>query len=97
MGAIHPHKHDPDEAEDSTSASEETDAIATAILQGMYFETPSYGVREIREHRYSPDARGWKAKQWNQDDREMFGIDCDMTILEVNPWPRASQDPPHLQ
>lgn len=76
----HMHTQDGESHIENTAA--ELTAITMAIIQGFYFETPSYGVSEVQEHHYAPDAHGWDSSKYTPIDKIRFGIDCDMDIPE---------------
>lgn len=77
------HMHSPQgEPQQLSITSKELEAIAMAVIQGIYFETPSYGVGEVYEHEYSPDAHGWDSSKFTPVDKVRYGIDCDMDIPE---------------
>lgn len=67
------------EKEDS---DDEKIAIAIAVIQGLYFETPSYGVSNVEEHNYGPTVRGWDSRRFDSSDLKDYGILCDMDIPE---------------
>ena len=64
------------------AAQADAAAISVAVIQGLYFETPSVGVKEVQEHRYGPNTRGWDADRFTSDEKVMFGVTCDMEIPE---------------
>lgn len=73
-----------------TYAMEEADdAMAVAVLQGMYFETPSRNILGVREFFYEKceddkEASAWPAlhKHLDKWDRQSYGIDGDFAIPE---------------
>lgn len=75
----HPHLEPGDKI---MGTSEEQHAIAVAVIQGLYFETPSVGVASVYEHSYSPDARGWDSRKFDADEKLWYGITCDMDVSE---------------
>lgn len=64
--------------------SEDFDAVNAAVIQGMYFETPSANVSDVNE--YTLNSEGvhclnvWR--EIRERDRIELGIDCDMDISE---------------
>lgn len=75
----HPHLEPGDKI---MGTEEEQHAIALAVIQGLYFETPSVGVSSVYEHSYSPEARGWDARGFDADEKVWYGITCDMDVSE---------------
>lgn len=75
-----------DEVKGGASADEsakEKAAVLVAIIQGIYFETPSTGVSGVEEHVYGPGAWGWSAPQrYHGLSAVELGIDCDMDVPE---------------
>lgn len=75
----HPHLEPGDKI---MGTEEEQHAIAVAVIQGLYFETPSVGVSSVYEHQYAPDARGWDARRFDDDEKIWYGVTCDMDVSE---------------
>jgi len=83
----HLHEKIEEKTADLRGDMSEKQALTTAILQGMYFETPSVGVDQIVEHTYAPSEFGWAPDLSNitKDEREdlmAYGVICDMDIPE---------------
>lgn len=76
--------HGDQQADAGDQQAEQADqaAIVLAIIQGMYFETPSLGVGGVEEHHYGPGVRGWDKARFDSDSLLMFGVICDMEIPE---------------
>jgi len=76
------HGHSIKHEEVKETVAEEA-AVATAVLQGKYFETPSVGVDEIEEHCYADDRTpGWDRSKLNSADLHWMGVECNTDIPE---------------
>lgn len=79
----HIHQTSDERPESVMESNVEKDALDVAVIQGMYFETPSTGVVSVEEHQYGPLSPGWLVSpEVTPDLKRYFGIDCDMDIPE---------------
>jgi hypothetical protein len=92
LGHVHEHIEGPKLGEKVEIGNLNADqkAIATAIIQGAYFETPSKGVALVEEWSYDPTkknkdqpAPGWVWQPiWDERDAKNNGVICDLDIPE---------------
>ena len=79
--AGHLHNQIEQKTDDLVGGMDEKQAVATAVIQGTYFETPSTGVKEVQEHNYRIGETGWRSG-YRSDRDEQLGYVCDMDIPE---------------
>jgi hypothetical protein len=89
-GVIHLGDHDrPEQMEEGSPVDE---AVTTAIVQGLYFETPSRHIKGVREHFWGKPiiqggtnlSQGWDREGWTDAgyDAKSIGLEADLDIPE---------------
>lgn len=85
-------KHDVEVSHGEEDSPEDIKAVETAIVQSLYFETPSVNVTRVRVHRYGQPimeegvsvSSGWRGNDpdWFGRNLTSLGIDCDTDVPE---------------
>ena len=93
-------EHDPTDPSHPDHKVKDADdkAIAVAVVQGQYFETPSTNIVQVNEYDEAnpgfgfsfPDDKG-HYHELDDDEREYLGIDCDMDVPESAMGPALMQ------
>lgn len=80
LESVHAHIGETEDHPDEDAADQK--AIAIAVVQGLYFETPSTVVNEINEHYKLGEGKGWNSQNMSEHRRVERGIECDLDIPE---------------
>lgn len=85
-------KHDVQVGHADEDTAEEHDAVDKAIVQSLYFETPSTNIKGIRIHKYGEPimdggqsiSTAWRYNEedWAGRDLKRLGVDCDTEVPE---------------
>jgi len=83
----------PDHIEEGAAADPTEEAVSTAIVQGLYFETPSRNIRGVREHYWGKPifqgntnlSQSWDRDGWIEAgySPSSIGLETDMDIPET--------------